>query len=284
MLSDRPYMRGPAGPGPRTWLGPLMITLVVCFVVEQVLSALFNQSWLGEGLTLTGPGIAAGHVWTLLTYGVLHGGLLHLGLNLLGLWLMGRAVEAEVGGRRLVEVFVLGVLGGGLFWSLIHFGKGAAVIGASGGLLAIISVWARQRWFDRAMLFPFPIEVPVRWLFLGLVGLNAFSLLVDEIPGRNGSSVAASAHLGGLAVGWLWSKWRGAPGATAGIAIEAPAWLQRRRQRREPAPSFRLDLRSPRDLRAEVDRILDKINAEGFGALSQEERELLDRAKDVLKS
>ena len=35
-------------------------------------------------------------------------------------------------------------------------------------------------------------------------------------------------------------------------------------------------------LRAEVDRVLDKINSQGFGALTEEEKRLLDEAKDLL--
>ena len=37
-----------------------------------------------------------------------------------------------------------------------------------------------------------------------------------------------------------------------------------------------------RDLKVEVDRILDKINSEGFGALTPDEKRLLDSAKDLL--
>ena len=36
------------------------------------------------------------------------------------------------------------------------------------------------------------------------------------------------------------------------------------------------------DLRAEVDRILDKINSQGFGSLTDEEKRCLDQAKDLL--
>ena len=36
------------------------------------------------------------------------------------------------------------------------------------------------------------------------------------------------------------------------------------------------------DLRAEVDRILDKINSQGFGALTDEEKRVLDEARDLL--
>lgn len=276
-------MRAPVGYGRRTLLGPLMITLVAVFVVDQVLAALFNVYWLREWLVLGGMDLASGQIWRLLTYGALHGGLLHLGMNLLGLWLIGRMVESLFGGKRLLEVFLVGVVAGGLFWTLVNFGKPAYVVGSSAGLMAVISVWARERWFDRAMLLPIPIEMPVRWLYWGLIGLNVFSLLVHELPGGRHGGVAASAHLGGLAAGWLWARWRAHHGPERGPSIEPPAWLRRRRPQQRASPSFKLDLQSPRDLRAEVDRILDKINAQGFGSLTPAERDLLDRAKDVLK-
>jgi len=280
-------MRAPVGSGQRSWLGPLMLTLLVIFVVDQVLWALFHVRWVRDTLLLSGSDLGSGQgwqIWRFVSYGALHGGLLHLGLNLLGLWLIGRTVESLVGGRRLLEVFLVGVVAGGLFWALLHWGKPAYLVGSSAGLMAVISVWARERWFDRAMMLPLPIELPVRWLFWGLLGINLFSLLVEELPGTGGSGVAASAHLGGLAAGWVWARWRAAPGPARGLTVEPPEWLQRRRAHKEPPVNFKLDLRSPRDLRAEVDRILDKINAEGFGALTPAERELLDRAKDVLKS
>ena len=39
---------------------------------------------------------------------------------------------------------------------------------------------------------------------------------------------------------------------------------------------------SREDIRAQVDRILDKINSQGFGALTPDEKRLLDEAKDLL--
>jgi hypothetical protein len=43
-----------------------------------------------------------------------------------------------------------------------------------------------------------------------------------------------------------------------------------------------VNLTNRNDLRVEVDRILDKINSEGFGALTPEEKRLLDEARDLL--
>ena len=36
------------------------------------------------------------------------------------------------------------------------------------------------------------------------------------------------------------------------------------------------------NLREEVDRILDKINSSGFGSLTDEEKDTLNRAKELL--
>jgi hypothetical protein len=66
-----------------------------------------------------------------------------------------------------------------------------------------------------------------------------------------------------------------------------PPWLKRSSKppitpppAHTPAPR-----RAPNDragVRAEVDRILDKINSHGFGALTVDEKRVLDEAKDLL--
>jgi hypothetical protein len=68
--------------------------------------------------------------------------------------------------------------------------------------------------------------------------------------------------------------------SSSGIAL--PGWLRRWKRSAAPAPRFRVNLSNRDDLRAEVDRILDKINSQGFGALTAEEKRLLDEARDLL--
>jgi hypothetical protein len=47
-------------------------------------------------------------------------------------------------------------------------------------------------------------------------------------------------------------------------------------------PPYHVNLTDRDHLRAEVDRILDKINSKGFGALTSEEKKTLDEARDLL--
>jgi hypothetical protein len=64
-------------------------------------------------------------------------------------------------------------------------------------------------------------------------------------------------------------------------AVELPRWLRKTPRAARP-PAYRVDPSNRDGLRAEVDRILDKINSEGFSALTPDERQILDEAKDLL--
>ena len=46
--------------------------------------------------------------------------------------------------------------------------------------------------------------------------------------------------------------------------------------------SYKVNRGKRNELQIEVDRILDKINATGFGSLTDSEKQTLDHAKDIL--
>jgi len=46
---------------------------------------------------------------------------------------------------------------------------------------------------------------------------------------------------------------------------------------------YTVNFDSHQSIQQEVDRILDKINSEGFGALNQREKSILEKAKNFLK-
>ena len=59
-------------------------------------------------------------------------------------------------------------------------------------------------------------------------------------------------------------------------------WLKKK-SLRSIKTKYKINIGTHRDIQNEVDKILDKINSQGFGALSEEEKKILDRAKDILK-
>ena len=55
------------------------------------------------------------------------------------------------------------------------------------------------------------------------------------------------------------------------------------KDRKHPTPDFQVNLSTDEHIYHEVDRILDKINAKGFGSLTNSEKQLLDKAKSFLQ-
>jgi hypothetical protein len=138
-----------------------------------------------------------------------------------------------------------------------------------------------------------PITIKPKWLFRISLGITIAFMLFYELPGASGSVVAHSAHLGGMISGVLYYRFvylRGGglfnrPGASR-ASVELPEWFKRRK--RQPAArqinyTVNRSSSSRDELQKEVDRILDKINATGFGSLSDNEKQTLDHAKDILR-
>jgi hypothetical protein len=88
-----------------------------------------------------------------------------------------------------------------------------------------------------------------------------------------------------MLAGWIYYRfiharagWDRAPGAL----FTWPDWLRRSKRTAPRTKGGGVKLGQRSGLRSEVDRILDKINSEGFGALTDEEKQVLDEAKDLL--
>lgn len=80
--------------------------------------------------------VLAGQVWRLLSYALLHASILHLAMNSLPLFVVGGMLNIEFGSLRLVGLFVVGVVCGGI----AHVALGGAEVvsvGASGGVFAL---------------------------------------------------------------------------------------------------------------------------------------------------
>ena len=131
------------------------------------------------------------------------------------------------------------------------------------------------------------IVIDMAHLVWMLVVVDFCGLAIWEIRGQiSPLGVAHSAHLGGMLAGYLYYRlvhqreWLNPDGHAD---IELPGWFRKARKVTATTPSkFKLNLTNREDLRTEVDRILDKINSEGFSALTDDEKKLLDEARDQL--
>ena len=206
------------------------------------------------------------HVWQLLTYQFLHGGMFHLLFNMLALFMFGADLEQQWGRSAFLRYFLVCGVGAGLTHWLAAMNSTIPVVGASGAIFGVLLAFG-MLFPDRQILLWFVIPIPARYLVI----LFGFIELVSATSGPV-DGVARFAHLGGLLTGWLYLK------------SETWLWPVRRRLgsiRREREASRRADEEKRRDDRqARIDAILDKIQSEGMGALSEAEKKLLRDAAE----
>ncbi len=296
MLSDRTYMRDSysrSGTSVLTWL---ICAIVAGFVLQHVIYRWWTNPRIGQSFEnlfeLTITGLKSGHIWTLFTYSFLHsiGNYLHIIGNLLALFFLGRELLPLLGPRRFLTLYLGGVLGGALLWAATNWTYGGSVVGASAGVLALLVVYAcinPNQPITLLLFFVLPVTLKPKWIAFGILALDAMGFLFYEVMGRTEPfSYAHSAHLGGMAAGYLFFRFvhqREWADPDRPSSIEVPRWF-RRAKAAPVAQNYHVNVSTPtrEDLRAEVDRILDKINSHGFGALTAEEKRRLDEAKNLL--
>lgn len=275
--------------GGRSIVVTLLILNVAIFFLDMLLPRMpaapdlpdgpfrsFFTHWFGvRGQSLVHPW----EWYRFLTYGFVHDDrqIGHLAFNMLGLFVFGRPVEQRIGGGEFLRFYLVSVILGGLVaairWGLPPLLAGEPIpltptIGASGGVMALTILFAF--YFPQAtILLMFVIPVKAWLLAVVFVALNVLGVL-----GRAAGHVAYDVHLVGAAFaaayhlrGWRldflqWDR-----------VGEWTASLPRKR------PSLKLHDPEKKLARqeAEVDRILEKIQASGIDSLTAGERKTLER-------
>jgi len=158
----------------------------------------------GEVIGLTG---AIPAPLTLITHQFLHGGPLHLAMNMVFLAWVGRHVEWLIGPARLVLLFLLGGVAGGLLQVFMTPTSVVPVVGASGAIAAIFATYAllfAQNGEAPASLFGIRISGETvraaRYAALW-IGLQLLTAVAFNLPGTGG--IAIWAHIGGFIAGLL---------------------------------------------------------------------------------
>ncbi len=263
----------------------LFVTLIVCFIIQQILQSTRGFAFVDRYLALSLEGLKEGKVYQLLTFQFVHGGFWHLAGNLLGLYFFGRAAEEMFGSRAMLGLYLAsGTIGG-----LVQVGLGAlfpslasAVVGASAGIFGLIAAFAARAPNDpitMLLFFILPVTFPAKVFILieavySLAGM--FGLFHDN--------VAYAAHFGGMLTGIFFVR---GPGWLSGLNLRRSIT---RRPQREASP--RRVWRRPRRraeemgssefISREVDPILEKISAHGIHSLTEQERQILEAARNKM--
>ncbi|HUV38827.1 MAG TPA: rhomboid family intramembrane serine protease [Planctomycetota bacterium] len=231
----------------------LIIVTALAYLVELMLLNRFPDllEWVG----FYRPNFLRGAVWQVVSYMFVHdpGSLWHLLLNMLGLFFFAGDVERALGRGNFLTMYLLCGVAGGL---LSLYQGDVPVVGASGGVLGVMVAFAVLFPDARIILFPIPLPVRARYVAIFFCFVTVASLLMDR-----GGAVAHWAHLGGIAVGFLFVKARPLREALR------HAWRSRRRLTRERRSAAE---------QAELDRILEKVHRDGITTLSNRERDFLN--------
>ncbi len=222
--------------------------------------------------------------WTLITYMFLHFDFLHILFNLLWLYWMGQIFLGYFDQGKLIAIYLLGGIFGGLFYVLgynsfpVFAGMVAdsRLLGASASVIAIITALAMHAPNHTIHLM---FIGPVKMKYIAL-----FSVLMYVIGISSSNAGGNLAHLGGAAWGVIYVlQLRRGIDPAKGVG-----WLLNSLKKQFSAkPKVKVCYRKPEnDIeynrkknldQVRMNEILEKISKSGYGSLTKEEKEILFR-------
>jgi len=212
------------------------------------------------------PALIPYRPWTVVTYLFLHAGFAHLFFNMLALYFFGPRLEARIGGRHFMGLYLTSGIVGAVV-SLVT--PTALIVGASGAVFGVMLGFAHYWPRDPVYIWGL-LRIEARWLVI----LMTVMALFGGFTGQQG--IANFAHLGGFAGGFLYLRL---------MELSSPARRFRAAATRVPRAS-ESDLERWRRVqpdtlhpvnREEYERVMAKVELAGAASLTPDERAFLDR-------
>ena len=239
------------------------ITLIVYAVPEQR-SFELTFEYIGMG----NLDRLAERWWTILTYGWCHRSFWEWLSNMLWLYCFGNVVQNLIGYKQIIPLFVYSILVGGLAFASIQFlpaatlPAGTLVMGAQAGIIGLMSAALTLSPKYRIYLSEY-FSVPLLLLSVVFVLLM---MLNTNITIANITLLVTAAVTGFVYIKLLQSGYQ--PGA----------WAYRMFHKMDntfsPKQSYK-PMQNRTATEQNIDRILDKINEQGYDALTKAEKEQL---------
>lgn len=290
-LADRDYYREDtrSGYNPLAQLTPVVKWLLILNIGIYLLDTLVLK---GDGMQ-NGPirkfgvfairsAIFEGEIWEFITFQFLHGFIGHVMFNCIGIFFFGPWMERWWGSKKFLLFYLLCGVAGAVFFTLLTFigvlptnNYEDGLVGASAGIFGILIGVAMIAPNLRVMLLFPPVELSMRQLAIFLMAI-AVGSIVFQIGGNEGGEAG---HLGGAILGFILVRFPWLLGNRSEVEIVRPKAFSR-------SPESKLRPRSSmeKEQDTELDRILDKISAQGFQSLTDAEKATLQKVSESQKS
>ncbi|HEY6305068.1 MAG TPA: rhomboid family intramembrane serine protease [Candidatus Angelobacter sp.] len=178
----------------------IYIVIVLLWASHQPWAAAI-LSWGG----LSPEAVRHGRVWQLVTYGFLQLDPWNFLMTMLGVFFLGSAVEARIGSRAFVELYLFSIFGAALLGCLLAWTGyvGGQAFGAGAAVNAILMVFFLLNRDAPIMLLFVPIPIPVKYIVIFTAAVEGAYLLISR-------AVFFLVLLLGMAMGYVWYRflWR----------------------------------------------------------------------------
>src|ERR1035437_5949887 len=265
----------------------IILINVIVFLVVNIVDQAIRFSGSGHSLNywLPLPGdtiLALTHAWTFITYMFLHEGLMHILFNMLWLYWLGKIFVEYVGSKRLVAVYLLGGISGGILFTLVstvfplNF-HNTVLLGASAGVMAVVVAIA--------ILLP---DYMIHLMFFGGVRLKYLALAsfiltsILDISQNTGGKIS---HIGGALFGMIFMlQYKNGNDITKPVSafldwivglFSGRSKIKVSYRRKTSDDNYNANQRAKQQ---KIDSILDKISKSGYEALTKEEKDFLFKA------
>ncbi len=206
-------------------------------------------------------------IWQPITYIFFHGGIWHVLINMFVLWMFGSELERLWGKSHFLRFYFYTGIGSGLITLLFNYQSITPIVGASGSVYGVLLAYGLTYPNRKVYLYGL-IPIKSLWFVIG-IGLIAFISSFNNV-----SQVSHITHISGMFIAYMLIK--------KPIYLDEIIFKIRKRILEYQIYNKEKKVTEHRQLEKEINRILDKINSQGFDKLSEEEQHQLYKGSHIL--
>ena len=206
-------------------------------------------------------------IWQPFTYLFFHGGIWHVLINMFVLWMFGSELERLWGKEHFLKFYFVTGVGAGLVTIIFGLNSMTPIVGASGAVYGVLLAYGLT-YPNRTVYLYGIIPIKSLWFVIG-IGVIAFMSSFDNI-----SQISHLTHLSGMVIGYLMLK--------RPVRFNDLWFTIRKRTLEFKIKHEEKKVSQHQEIEREIDRILDKINREGFDNLTEEEHDRLYKGSQSL--